>query len=357
MSVERIGGECDDLLWNILHHAHKLGASDLHLRQGGTAHIRIDGEVKRFPLEENLPESPGELFLARMWKADRERFLADGQVDFMAHISPELGVRVNLFRHRGGEGAACRLLTSRIPTVKELCLPSEVARIARAERGLVLVTGVTGSGKSSTLAAMVDHLNESTSAHILTIEDPVEFVHRSKQSLVTHREIGRDALSYPDALRAALREDPDVILVGELRDVETISLALTAAETGHLVLATLHTRGAVSAVNRMIDVFPARQQQQARAMLAESLTAVISQELVRRNAGGRAPCVEVLTGTPAVRALIREGKTHQIESVMQTSASSGMRTRAAAMEALIREQSCIQIEPECSGSNRFERIV
>ncbi len=357
MSVENTNREYDDQLWNILHHAHKLGASDLHLRQGSAVRIRIDGQVQPFPLEATLQLSLVELFRGRMLTAERERFLADGQVDFMAHISPELAVRVNLFRHHGGEGAACRLLTSRIPTLKELCLPDVVARIARAERGLVLVTGVTGSGKSSTLAAMVDHLNESTSGHILTIEDPVEFVHLSKQSLVTHREIGRDVVSYPDALRAALREDPDVILVGELRDVETISLALTAAETGHLVLATLHTRGAVSAVNRIIDVFTARQQQQARAMLAESLTAVISQELVRKPLGGRVPCVEVLTATPAVRALIREGKTHQIESVMQTSASSGMRTRAAAMEVLIREQSCIQIEPECSGSNRFERIV
>jgi twitching motility protein PilT len=190
---------------------------------------------------------------------------------------------------------------------------------------------------------MVDHLNEATAGHIITIEDPVEFFHLSKRCVITHRQIGRDVATYPEALRAALREDPDVMLVGELRDVETISLALTAAETGHLVLATLHTRGAVSAINRIIDVFPSRQQHQVRTMLAESLTAVISQELVQKKEGGRVPCVEVLSVTPGVGALIREGKTHQIENVMQTSASEGMCTRAVALERLARRFQLVDV--------------
>jgi len=331
-------------LWRIEHQAFELGASDLHLRSGLAPRIRRDGEIFLHPTAFSIPTSFSDLFLDYMREQEQEVFRRDGQADFMVRLSQKLSLRINLFRHHGGEGAACRLLRSSVPSLSELGLPSMLARIAHAERGLILVTGVTGSGKSSTLAAMIDQLNETTAGHILTIEDPVEFVHSPKRCAITHRQVGRDVTTYPAALRAALREDPDVLLVGELRDIETMALALTAAETGHLVLATLHTRGAVSAVNRMIDVFPPGQQHQARTMLAESLTAVISQELLRKKEGGRVPCVELLIGTAAVRALIRDGKTHHIENVMQTSASAGMCTRSTAFHRLTMDHQLLDIE-------------
>ncbi len=315
------------------------GASDVHLGSEEVPLLRIDGVLS--PMEEAgaMPADLVGLFKPFLSEKKLEEFSGHGHSDFVAHVSARLRVRVNLYRHHRGEGAACRLLGSVVPTLEELSLPCALANLVSAHHGLVLVTGATGSGKSTTLAALIDRINEGIGGHIVTIEDPIEFVHPCKRSRVTQREVGRDVSSFPAALRAALREDPDLILVGELRDLETMSLALTAAETGHLVFATLHTRGAAAAVNRMIDVFPPGQQAQVRAMLAEALVAVVSQELLVRVEGGRIPCVEILIATSAIRALIREGKTHQIENVMQISAQHGMQTRSAHLRQLYASRS------------------
>jgi twitching motility protein PilT len=234
--------------------------------------------------------------------------------------------RLHIYRHAHGVAVAVRVIPIAVPRLETLGLPSFVASVANLQRGLVLVTGPTGSGKSTTLAALIDRINQDQSRHIVTIEHPIEFRHTSKRSVVRQREVGAHTETFASALRAALREDPDVIMVGELRDLETIQLALTAAETGHVVYATLHAAGGPKSIDRMIDVFPAHQQAQVRAMLAESLQAVISQTLVTTEAGGRIPNVEILTGIPAVRTLIREAKTHQLPGLMQVSRASGMCT-------------------------------
>jgi len=243
--------------------------------------------------------------------------------------------RVNLMRQERGSAAVLRLIPSKVPTAEDLNLPPPVAGLYAVPRGLILVTGPTGSGKSTTLAAMIDFLNERMAGHILTLEDPIEFVHTSKRALVNQREVGTQTHTFAAALRSALREDPDVILVGELRDLETISLALTAAETGHLVFATVHTSSAAKTVDRLVDVFPPAQQNQIRMMVSESLLGVCTQMLLTKVGGGRAAALEILIGTPAVRNLIREGKTHQIPSAMQVGGKVGMQTMEAAVMDLI----------------------
>jgi twitching motility protein PilT len=277
--------------------------------------------------------------------------------DFAVEVA-ELGrFRVNVYEHERGSAAALRRVPAEPPVLETLALPAVVSDLCARERGLVLVTGPTGSGKTTTLAAMVDAINHSRDGHVLTLEDPIEFLHVSRRCLVTQREVGRHAESFSEGLRSALREDPDVILVGEMRDLETIALTLTAAETGHLVLGTLHARSAAKTVDRIVDVFPADQQRHVRAMLAESLEAVLAQTLVPRRGGGRVAAVEVLVATPAVRNLIREGKSHQLPSVMQTSQRSGMQTLVQAVAELkrsrvIEEAFAAPIEDDAESSRR-----
>jgi twitching motility protein PilT len=302
------------------------GSSDLHLSAGGPPRVRVDGDL--VATEHPSLDAAGVQALVEsiMTPEQRERFHAEHELDFSWAIGDAGRFRVNVFMQGRGPGAVLRTIPTIIPSFESLQLPPILAELCKRERGLVLVTGPTGSGKSTTLAAMVDMVNETWDAHILTIEDPVEFVHQSKRCLVNQREVGAHTASFSAALRSALREDPDVILVGELRDLETISLALTAAETGHLVFGTLHTSSAPKTVDRIIDVFPAGQQSQIRTMLAESLEAVIAQRLMKKVGGGRIAACEILVGTTAVRNLIREGKLHQIPSMMQTGQSQGMVT-------------------------------
>jgi twitching motility protein PilT len=267
--------------------------------------------------------------------AQRRTFQEKLECDFAFPLDDTLRFRVNVFVQHRGEGAVFRAIPSKIPRFDDLGLPEVVRHLCDEEKGLVLVTGPTGSGKSTTLAAMIDYLNETMAGHILTLEDPIEFVHTPKRSLVNQREVGTQTHTFTAALRSALREDPDVILVGELRDLETISLALTAAETGHLVFATVHTSSAPKTIDRLVDVFPPAQQAQVRAMLSESLLGVVTQMLLHKVGGGRVAALEILVGTAAVRNLIRESKTHQIPSAMQVGGKVGMQTMDAAVAQLL----------------------
>jgi twitching motility protein PilT len=266
----------------------------------------------------------------------RKRFEEMHELDFSIDLKGIARFRVNAFRQARGEGVVFRVIPSKILTLEQLGLPKSLREVTKNERGLVLVTGPTGSGKSTTLAAMIDIINNSLNGHIITIEDPIEFVHESKKCLINQRELGSHTHSFANALRSALREDPDIILVGEMRDLETISLALTAAETGHLVFSTVHTSGASKTVDRIIDVFPAAQQDQVRAQFAESIQAVISQVLLKRRVGrGLVPALEIMTGTPAVRNLIREGKVAQLPSAIQTGQKFGMITLDQSLKELV----------------------
>src|SRR5881398_2079084 len=288
-------------------------ASDLHITVGTPPAMRVHGVLERYEDVPDLSPEDTHQMLYRILSTEQQKVLEiNRQIDF-AHSIPGLArFRVNVFFQRETLGAAFRLIPTDIKTLEELGIPPSLHALTDKPRGLVLVTGPTGSGKSTTLAALIDEINRKRSEHILTIEDPVEFVHRHKRCIVNQREIGPDAPSFAEALRAALREDPDVILLGEMRDLETISTAITAAETGHLVFATLHTQDAPQSVNRIIDVFPSHQQQQVRVQLASSLQAVVTQQLLPTKAGkGRTIAVEVLIATPAIRNLIRNGKTHQ----------------------------------------------
>ncbi|MBE3588241.1 MAG: type IV pilus twitching motility protein PilT [Thermoanaerobacteraceae bacterium] len=331
--------------------AFELKASDVHLTVGRPPVFRVHGKLfaadelgaRAVPGVEDLPvltAGDTEALARQLIPGDRfQQFMQVGESD-LSYAIPGVGrFRVNAFKQRGTVALAIRLIPERIPTFDELGLPEVVAHLARRPRGLVLVTGPTGSGKSTTLAAMIDLINSESRLHIITLEDPIEYVHRHKKSLVNQREIGRDSLSFAAALRAALREDPDVILVGEMRDLETIATAITAAETGHLVLATLHTTSAAQTIDRIIDVFPPHQQQQVRLQLAGALEGVIAQQLLpRRDRPGRVAALEILVATPAIRNLIREGKTHQIISHLQTGARYGMQTLDMALRNLVRTE-------------------
>jgi twitching motility protein PilT len=319
----------------LLTFAHREGASDVHLSSGEPPMVRIHGDMKRIEHPSLSAEQVHSMVFDIMGDAVRKTFQETNDVDFSFELGNIARFRVNVFRTRRGEGAVFRTIPTQVMTLEELGLPPIMKELCEKEKGLVLVTGPTGSGKSTTLAAMIDHINETYEGHILTIEDPIEFVHASKKCLVNQREVGRDTASFNAALRGALREDPDVILVGEMRDLETISLALTAAETGHLVFGTLHTSSAPKTVDRIIDVFPAAQQGQIRTMFAESIQAVLTQTLLRKRAGGRIAALEVLIGTPAVRNLIRENKIHQIPSSMQTGQAVGMLTLDMALLELV----------------------
>ena len=319
----------------LLAEAATKGASDLHLSAGQPPLLRVHGDLVRTEHPALSPTDVLALVHTIMNEPQKKTFEAEHEVDFACELPGKGRFRVNVFVQSRGPGAVLRTIPTVIPTLESLNMPPILKELCTRERGLVLVTGPTGSGKSTTLAAMVDVINQTWDAHILTVEDPIEFVHPPKRCLVNQREVGPHTNSFSNALRSALREDPDVILVGELRDLETISLALTAAETGHLVFGTLHTSSAPKTIDRILDVFPAAQQGQVRAMMSESLLGVITQMLVKRRAGGRAAALEILCGTPAVRNLIREGKTHQIPSVMQVSGKIGMQTMEAALQTLV----------------------
>jgi twitching motility protein PilT len=310
-------------------------ASDCHLASGEPPMIRIDGELKKLDHPALTREQVHALVYDIMNDAQRKTFEESHECDFSFELGAVARFRVNVFLQRRGEGAVFRTIPTKILTIEQLGMPPLLKQLCDKEKGLVLVTGPTGSGKSTTLAAMIDHLNETFEGHILTIEDPIEFVHQSKKCLVNQRELGPHTYSFANALRAALREDPDIILVGEMRDLETIQLALTAAETGHLVFGTLHTSSAPKTVDRVIDVFPPAQQAQIRAQFAESIEAVITQTLCRKKGGGRVAALEIMTGTTAVRNLIREGKIHQIPGTMQVSQKDGMQTMDMALQNLV----------------------
>jgi len=311
------------------------GASDCHLSAGEPPMLRVNGDLKKLDSPALSPEAVHALIFDIMNDAQRRVFQETLECDFSFALGETARFRVNVFMQRKGEAAVFRTIPTKILTLEELGMPPILKQLCEKEKGLILVTGPTGSGKSTTLAAMVDYLNESYEGHILTVEDPIEFVHRSKKCLVNQRELGPNTQSFSNALRAALREDPDIILVGELRDLDTIQLALTAAETGHIVFATLHTSSAPKTVDRIIDVFPPVQQAQIRAQFAESIEAVIAQTLCKKKGGGRVPALEIMTGTTAIRNLIREGKIHQIPGTMQVSQKDGMQTMDMALINLV----------------------
>jgi len=313
---------------------HEQRASDLHISAGESPMIRVDGDLKKVESAALTAEQCQAMLYDIMSDNHRKLFEETNDIDFSIEMGSTARFRVNVYRQYRGISGVFRKIPAEILSVQELGLPHIIGEIARREKGLVLVTGPTGSGKSTTLAAMIDLLNREREGHILTIEDPIEFLHKNKKCLINQREVGLHTNSFEKALRAALREDPDTILVGEMRDLETIKLAITAAETGHLVFATLHTSSAPKTVDRIIDVFPANQQAQVRAMFAESIQAIVSQVLCKKIGGGRVAALEILVGSPAVRNLIREGKVHQIPSVMQTSQGIGMQTMDMALKDL-----------------------
>lgn len=311
----------------ILTVAKEAGASDVHITVGVPPKMRVNGKLMEMDFKKMLPPDTAEVIEDIMTEEQKQIFHERGEYD-MSFSIPYVGrYRVNAYKQRGSAAIAFRLVGTEVPSPESLGVPKSVVELYERKRGLVLVTGPTGSGKSTTLAAIIDKINNNRDAHVITLEDPIEYLHQHKRSMVNQREIGLDSKSYASALRAALREDPDVILVGEMRDLETISVAITAAETGHLVLSTLHTIGAASTVDRVIDVFPPHQQQQIRVQLANVLESVVSQQLIPTADGtGRVGAFEVLHSTHAVKNLIREGKSHQLPSVMQTNRKLGMIT-------------------------------
>ncbi|TDT44401.1 pilus retraction ATPase PilT [Halospina denitrificans] len=324
----------------------KQGASDLHLSAGLPPMIRVDGDVRRI----NLPpmehkEVHGLIYdiMNDKQRKDYEEFL---ETDFSFEVPGVARFRVNVFNQNRGSGAVFRTIPSKVLTMDDLGMGQVFKDISSNPRGLVLVTGPTGSGKSTTLAAMIDYINETRYEHILTIEDPIEFVHDSKKCLVNQREIHRDTLGFNESLRSALREDPDIILVGELRDLETIRLALTAAETGHLVFGTLHTTSAAKTIDRVVDVFPADEKSMVRSMLSESLQAVISQALLKKSGGGRVAAHEIMIGNSAIRNLIREDKVAQMYSAIQTGGQLGMQTLDQHLKTLLQKGSISREEAQ-----------
>lgn len=303
-------------------------ASDLHISAGSVPMVRVHGQMRKLNLPKMSVEEVQKLIFSTMNDSQITLFKEKLEIDFSTKLSDDTRFRVNAFHQVNGLACAFRVIPNVIKSFEELNLPEVISRLAHRHKGLILVTGPTGSGKSTTLATMIDHINESRHCHIITVEDPIEFVHFSKNSLINQRELGHDTWSFTAALRSALREDPDVILVGEMRDLETVQLALTSAETGHLVLATLHTSSATKSIDRIIDMFPKEQQGQVRSMLSESLQAVVAQTLLpRKDEAGRVPALEIMIANAAVRNLIREEKTYQIPSVIQAGTKEGMQSK------------------------------
>ncbi len=341
-----------DLLLEVI----ERNASDLHLTAGAHPTVRVRGHLQ--PLEDYpvmTTEQTREIVYSILTNDQRQRLETEWQIDFAYAIPGRARFRVNAYYQRAAIGAAFRLIPFSIKSVEELGLPSVIHELARKPRGFVLVTGPTGSGKSTSLAAVVDEINSTRAEHIMTIEDPIEFLHGHKKCIVNQREIGSDATSFAAGLKAALRQDPDVILVGEMRDLETIHTALTAAETGHLVFATLHTQDTPQTIDRIIDVFPASQQQQVRVQLSVALQGIVTQQLLPTADGaGRVAACEVLLATPAIRNLIREGKTHQIYSSLQTGGNLGMQTMDAALATLVRSGKITQQLAESRSSTPEE---
>lgn len=349
-----------DIITSILNKVISVGASDLHLSSGLPAKIRLYGKLQQLNndilTEENLLSILKQLLTTKQL----ESFIQQGDLDFAFALPCGTRFRTNCYKQQRGTAIAFRKINTEILGLEELGLPSELASLVMRPKGLILITGPTGSGKSTTLAALVDYANRHRTDHIITIEDPIEYVFTPDRCLVNQREVGEHTQSFSAALRGALREDPDIILVGEMRDLETITLALEAAETGHLVLSTLHTMSAAKSMNRIIEVFPSEMQRQIRSSLAETLTAVISQTLFSRiDEAGRIPAVEILTGTPAVRNLIREGKIHQLPSVIQTSSASGMRLMDDSIVNLLQQEIISNADAwfAASDTTRLENIT
>lgn len=336
-------------------------ASDLHLTVGRPPMLRIYGELVPIPGEIELNNAMIRELIAPMLDESHQRVLDDkGQVDFSYGISHLGRFRVNLFRQRGAVSGVMRLIPTEIPDLSVLGIPEVVKTFAEKSRGLVLMTGPTGSGKTTTLAALIDLINTNRSCHIITLEDPIEFLHKHKKSVINQREVGTDTDSFAGALRAALREDPDVILVGEMRDLETIQTALTAAETGHLVFATLHTNDTTQTVDRIIDVFPPHQQQQIRMQLSVTLQGIVAQQLIPKfNQPGRVLATEVLIANSAIRNLIREGKTYQLPSALQTGGKLGMQTLDASLKSLYQRRliSLQEAMMRASDQEEFKRFA
>ena len=322
----------------ILAFANEKGASDLHISSGEPPIVRIDGDIQKVDMPSLPKDEVHSMLYDILNDQQRKIFEEKKEIDFALDVKGIARFRVNAFYQSRGEAIVFRTIPSIIKSLEELGLPMILADLTKKTKGLILVTGPTGSGKSTTLAAMINHINQNKKLHILTIEDPIEFVYEPKLSLVNQRELGTNTHSFANALRSALREDPDVILVGEMRDLETISLAMTAAETGHLVLGTLHTSSAAKTIDRVVDVFPHEQQNQVRTMFSESILAVITQNLLKKKDGkGRVAALEIMIGTPAVRNLIREGKVAQIPGTMQTGKKFGMQTMDATLVELLQK--------------------
>lgn len=321
----------------LLAFAVQQGASDLHLTAGMPPMIRVDGDVRRIKLPALEHKQVHTLVYDIMNDRQRKEYEENFETDFSFEVPKLSRFRVNAFNQHRGAAAVFRTVPNKVMTLDDLGMGKVFRDLSEKARGLVLVTGPTGSGKSTTLAAMIDYVNETRTDHILTIEDPIEFVHESKKCLINQREVHRDTHSFSNALRSALREDPDVILVGEMRDLETIRLALTAAETGHLVFGTLHTTSAAKTIDRIIDVFPAAEKDMVRSMLSESLQGVISQALLKKPKGGRVAAYEIMVGTPAIRNLIREDKVAQMYSSIQTGAAYGMKTLDQSLLELVQK--------------------
>ena len=322
----------------LLEEVVKRKASDLHLQVGLAPILRIDGAL--VPVPETVPldeEAVETLTFSILDDEQKQVLLKDKELDFSFAFGDMGRFRVNAFHERGNLAVALRLIPAEIRTLQELGLPQIVSKFTEYPRGLVLVTGPTGSGKSTTLAAMIDKINSERASHIITIEDPIEYTHKSKKSVIVQREVHYDTYSFAAALRSSLRQDPDVVLLGEMRDLETIASAITIAETGHLVLATLHTNSASQSIDRMIDVFPPHQQQQVRIQVASMLQGIVSQRLIPSIGGGRVAAAEIMVANSAVRNVIREGKTHQLDSIIQTGAESGMQTMDKTLVSLIHQ--------------------
>jgi twitching motility protein PilT len=315
-------------------------ASDIHLTVGLPPMVRLDGEIVNLPFQPLNPQDTRRLVYDTLSDDDLKKFEQTHELDFGYGVKGLARFRFNVYMQRGSVAAALRAIPTKIPSFEQLGLPPIIREIAKRSSGLILVTGPTGSGKSTTIATMIDDINSNRQGHILTIEDPIEYLHSHKKCMINQRELHSDTFSFHNALRAVLREDPDIILVGELRDLETIEAALTLAETGHLVFGTLHTRNAPATVDRVIDVFPSDQQDQIRVLLGNTLEGVVSQQLLPRLGGGRCAAIEIMIGTPAIKNLIREGKTHQMYSVIETSAQIGMQTMDKSLADLFRNGYC-----------------
>lgn len=336
-------------------------ASDLHITAGERAKLRIDGDIVNAQPEEVLtPKDTLQLAYSVLTETQKKRFEQDDELDFSFGIQNLARFRGNVFKQRGCVAMVLRMIPFSVRTFEDLGLPAVVAKLAERPRGLILVTGPTGSGKSTTLAAMLDKVNKERKGHIITVEDPIEFIHRHQGCIVNQREVGTDTRSFASALKYALREDPDIILIGEMRDLETVAAALTIAETGHLVFATLHTNSAAESINRIIDVFPSGQQSQIRSQLSFVLEGVITQTLLQKSSGrGRVMCAEIMIATPAIRALIRDDKTHQIYSALQAGKKHGMQTMAdsiyqAYMAREIARDEALRAVPDI---NEFLRMI